>query len=118
MSDAELSEHEEALRLCHPAAWRDNTQSKYYKVEWTRVPDLVEKRKVYLRAGVAFVPAQELSSVIFQQFQTDLEAALEVSDDYLSLPKRLQIYSKLLGLFLGWTRTALPPSLIILRRVS
>ena len=50
----------------------------YYKVKWTRVPDLVEKRKVILRGGMAYVPAAEQASIVFQEFQTLLEKALEV----------------------------------------
>lgn len=78
VSDSERAEIEEALRVVHAAAWRDSPP-KYYKVHWTRVPDLVEKRRVYLRAGTAYVPSMELSSVVFQQFQTDLGRALEAS---------------------------------------
>ena len=50
----------------------------YYKVKWTRVPDLLEKRKVILRGGMAYVPAAEQASIVFQEFQTLLEKALEV----------------------------------------
>ncbi len=50
----------------------------YYKVKWTRVPDLVEKRKVILKGGMAYVPATEQAGIVFQEFQTLLEKALEV----------------------------------------
>lgn len=80
--DAERGDLEDMLRICTPTAWKDNATPKYYKVNWTRVPDLVEKRRVYLRAGTAYVASQELSSVIFQQFQTDLENSLEVRLDH------------------------------------
>ncbi len=48
------------------------------QVRWTRVPDLVEKRKVLLKDGWAYVPSRELSSIVFQEFQTRLGRALEV----------------------------------------
>ena len=48
------------------------------KVKWTRVPDLVEKRKVILRGGVAFVPAAEQAGIVFEEFRSHLEQALEV----------------------------------------
>lgn len=50
----------------------------YYKVKWTRVPDLVEKRKVILKSGMAYVPAGEQASIVYQEFQALLEKALEV----------------------------------------
>ena len=52
---------------------------KYYKVKWTRVPDLVEKRRVLMKGGMAYVPAAEQASIVFQEFQNHLEKALEVS---------------------------------------
>ena len=48
------------------------------QVKWTRVPDLVEKRRVFLRNGWAYVPSREQSSIVFQEFQIRLERALEV----------------------------------------
>ena len=48
------------------------------QVRWTRVPDLVEKRRVFLRDGWAYVPNREQSSIVLQEFQTRLERALEV----------------------------------------
>ena len=48
------------------------------QVRWTRVPDLVEKRKVFLKGGWAYVPSREQSSIVFQEFETQLIKALEV----------------------------------------
>lgn len=61
------------LKLVHPG------EVTWYKVKWTRVPDLVEKRRVFLKAGWAYVPSKEQSSIVFQEFQSRLEVALEVS---------------------------------------
>ncbi|KAI0709357.1 DNA primase large subunit [Earliella scabrosa] len=52
---------------------------KYYKVKWTRVPDLVEKRRVLMKGGMAYVPAAEQASIVFQEFQNHLEKALEAT---------------------------------------
>ncbi|TFK55004.1 DNA primase large subunit [Heliocybe sulcata] len=52
---------------------------QYYKVRWTRVPDLVEKRRVFLKGGWAYVPEREQSSIVFQEFQTNLEKALDMT---------------------------------------
>jgi DNA primase large subunit len=38
----------------------------------------VEKRKVFLKGGWAYVPASAQSSIVFQVFQTNLEHAMEV----------------------------------------
>jgi Eukaryotic and archaeal DNA primase, large subunit len=48
------------------------------QVKWTSVPDLVEKRRVFLKDGWAYVPSREQSSIVFQEFQTRLEQALQV----------------------------------------
>ncbi|EDR14803.1 uncharacterized protein LACBIDRAFT_244165 [Laccaria bicolor S238N-H82] len=52
---------------------------KYYKVKWTRVPDLVEKRRVFLAGGWAFVPGREQSSIIYHEFEVHIEKALEMT---------------------------------------
>ncbi|KAG6905759.1 hypothetical protein DXG01_000859 [Tephrocybe rancida] len=55
---------------------------KFYKFvhgKWTRVPDLVEKRRVFLKTGWAYVPGKEKSSTVFQEFEVQLTRALEVT---------------------------------------
>ncbi|KAF9453209.1 DNA primase, large subunit [Macrolepiota fuliginosa MF-IS2] len=54
-------------------------KEKFYKVKWTRVPDLVEKRKVFLKGGWAYVPGREQSSIVFKEFEVELERALETT---------------------------------------
>ncbi|KAJ2936721.1 hypothetical protein H1R20_g374, partial [Candolleomyces eurysporus] len=54
-------------------------KEKYLKVKWSRVPDLVEKRRVFLKRGWAYVPSQEQSSIIFQEFETQLDKVLEMT---------------------------------------
>lgn len=49
----------------------------WFKVEWTRVPELVEQRRVFLRRGMAYVPAREQTSMVLGEFTRRLEAALE-----------------------------------------
>lgn len=60
-------------------------KERFYKVKWTRVPDLVEKRRVFLKGGWAYVPGREQSSVVFQEFEVELEKALEVTSH--SIPR-------------------------------
>ncbi|KAG8217804.1 DNA primase, large subunit [Butyriboletus roseoflavus] len=53
-------------------------QLEYYKVPWTRVPDLVAKRRVFLHGGYVYLPSKELSSFVINEFERKLEMALEV----------------------------------------
>jgi DNA primase large subunit len=46
------------------------------------VPDLVEKRRVFLKGGWAYVPTREQSSLVFQEFEDHLEKALEARFSY------------------------------------
>ncbi|KXJ92911.1 eukaryotic and archaeal DNA primase, large subunit-domain-containing protein [Microdochium bolleyi] len=54
-------------------------EETYFKVDWERVPDLVESRRVFLRAGKAFVPSKELSSMVSVEFTKRLHRALELT---------------------------------------
>ncbi|KAK1232949.1 DNA primase subunit pri2 [Marasmius sp. AFHP31] len=54
-------------------------KESFYKVRWTRVPDLVEKRKVFLKGGWAYVPSRDQLSIAFQEFQEHLEKALQMT---------------------------------------
>ncbi|KAK7466967.1 DNA primase subunit pri2 [Stygiomarasmius scandens] len=52
---------------------------KFFKVKWTRVPDLVEKREVFLKGGWAYVPARRQFSIVRQEFEIQLTKALELT---------------------------------------
>ena len=51
----------------------------WFKVDWERVPDLVETRKVFLKAGKAYVPSKEQASMVVAEFTRRLKRSLEVS---------------------------------------
>ncbi|KAL2175148.1 eukaryotic and archaeal DNA primase, large subunit-domain-containing protein [Thermothelomyces heterothallicus CBS 202.75] len=51
----------------------------WLKVDWTRVPDLIENRKVYVRAGKAYVPGKEQQSMVLNAFTKRLETELELT---------------------------------------
>jgi DNA primase large subunit len=53
-------------------------EESWCKVDWERVPDLVEGRRVFLRAGKAYVPSREQASMVVAEFTSRLEKALEV----------------------------------------
>lgn len=56
-------------------------EESWCKVEWDRVPELIESRKVFLKAGKAYVPSREQTSMVVSEFSSRLERALEVCDD-------------------------------------
>ncbi|KAK5995910.1 putative DNA primase large subunit [Cladobotryum mycophilum] len=51
----------------------------WFKVDWERVPDLIEGRRVFLKAGKAYVPGREQSSMVVAEFTTRLERQLELT---------------------------------------
>lgn len=54
-------------------------EESFCKVDWMRVPDLVESRRVFLRAGKAYVPSKEQQSLVVTEFTEQLERALELT---------------------------------------
>jgi DNA primase large subunit len=50
----------------------------WFKVDWERVPELVEQRRVFLKRGKAYVPAREQLSLVVAEFTRRLDEALEV----------------------------------------
>lgn len=51
----------------------------FFKVDWERVEDLVEQRRVLLRAGKAYVPVSQQISLVLAEFTTRLDKALELT---------------------------------------
>jgi len=64
--------------LSNSSRWEISDFCAYQKVDFERVPDLVEKRKIFLRAGKAYLPVSEQQSLIITEFSHNLECALEV----------------------------------------
>lgn len=76
-------------------------EESWVKVDWERVPDLVEGRRVFLKAGKAYVPSKEQQSMVIAEFTKQLERALEVrtlcfSDFLMSLTFGLQMTARAL----------------------
>lgn len=73
-----------ADRLVHatPGLRRADDET-WYKVDWERVPELIEKRSVYLTRGKAYVPGREQLSMVIAEFTARLERALEVGASIL-----------------------------------
>jgi len=57
--------------------WKGEEEN-WFKVDWERVPELVESRKVLLKRGKAFVHVREQVSMVVGEFARQLEAGLEV----------------------------------------
>ena len=51
----------------------------WFKVDFENVPELVEHRRVFLKAGKAYVPAREQMSMVLAGFSERLDKGLEVS---------------------------------------
>jgi DNA primase large subunit len=57
--------------------FRRDEKPEWFKIDWEQVPDLVEHRKVFLKAGMAYVPQREQMSLVTTEFTKHLDAALE-----------------------------------------
>ena len=77
VSDEERNSVSEKLVQATPGLRRADDET-WYKVDWERVPELVEKRSVFLYRGKAYVPGREQLSMVIAEFTARLERALEV----------------------------------------
>jgi DNA primase large subunit len=68
-----------ASELAAVAGNRKGEEESWFKVDWDRVPDLVEGRRVFVRAGKAYVPSREQASLVVAEFTRRLERALELT---------------------------------------
>lgn len=78
VGEAERRELSAELQAANPGAKRLE-EDGYFKVDWERVPELVEKRLVFLKRGKAYVPVREQTSMVVSEFTRRLHSALEVS---------------------------------------
>ena len=77
VSDEERRTLSDRLVQATPGLRRTDEET-WYKVDWERVPELVEKRSVFLFRGKAYVPGREQLSMVIAEFTARLERALEV----------------------------------------
>jgi DNA primase large subunit len=78
VTEQEKEEFAEELAAMLPYK-RTTEDENWFKVDWERVPDLVEQRRVFLKYGKAYVPGREQSSMVVAEFTSRLERQLEVS---------------------------------------
>ena len=80
ISKTEKSDLLQNLKDCMFSKEMDQAESvDFYKVPFTDVLDLVRSRRVYLKAGFAYVPRNELVSIILGVFRAQLSLALTVT---------------------------------------
>ena len=77
VSEEEKRELGPELLAATPGGRRVEDES-WFKVDFERVPELVETRKVLLRRGKAYVPVREQLSMIVAEFTARLDKGLEV----------------------------------------
>lgn len=78
VSEKEKLELGEDLRAATGTA-RKGEEEGWFKVEWERVPELVEARKVLLKRGTAYVPIREQMSLVVTEFTHQLDAQLDLT---------------------------------------
>ncbi|KAI9755381.1 MAG: hypothetical protein M4579_004310 [Chaenotheca gracillima] len=76
--EAEKRELAESLLASTPGVRRLEEES-WFKLDWERVPELVESRRVFLRRGKAYVPVREQQSMVLGEFVARLEKGLELT---------------------------------------
>lgn len=64
------------------------------QVKWQRVPELISQRKVFVRAGMAWVPMKEQASLVVAEFQSKLTRDLEVSFLKVSFDTKISFFPK------------------------
>lgn len=57
---------------------QDVEEGGWFKVDFETVPELVEGRRVFLKAGKAYVPVREQMSIVLAGFNARLDKGLEV----------------------------------------
>lgn len=74
-------------KLIHAAPFNANKVDavEYYKVPFTEALDLVRHRKVYLQAGFAYIPNDELVSIITAMFRSHLSLAMAVTENSFTI---------------------------------
>lgn len=57
---------------------QDVEEGSWFKVDFETVPELIESRRVFLKAGKAYVPVREQMSMVLAGFSANLDSGLEV----------------------------------------
>ncbi|KAF2132407.1 DNA primase, large subunit [Dothidotthia symphoricarpi CBS 119687] len=65
--------------LAAASGQKKGEEQEWFKVDWERVPELVEQRRVLLKRGKAYVPQREQMSLVVAEFTRKLDEALELT---------------------------------------
>ncbi|CAG8971365.1 hypothetical protein HYALB_00006914 [Hymenoscyphus albidus] len=79
VGEEERRQYAEELRAAGGGYPKRIEEESYFKVDWEKVPELVEGRRVFLRGGMAYVPSREQMSMVVAEFTGRLERALELT---------------------------------------
>lgn len=82
VSEEEKSTWIDELRAATGFLKKDDEES-WFKVDWEKVPELVERRQVLLKKGQAFVHVREQQGMVVNEFSRSLEAGLELAARFL-----------------------------------
>ncbi|KAF2863384.1 DNA primase, partial [Piedraia hortae CBS 480.64] len=63
--------------------WHRGEEENWFKTEWEKVSDLVERRQCLLKMGQAYVHVREQQGMVVQEFGRQLESALTMSARFL-----------------------------------
>lgn len=77
VTDQDKADYGDQLRAA--TGWRKGEEENWFQVDWERVPELVEHRRVLLRKGKAFVHVREQVSMVVGEFGRQLEAGLTLA---------------------------------------
>ncbi len=58
-------------------------EENWFKVDWEKVPELVERRQVLMKKGTAYVHVREQVSMVVNEFSRTLETGLELAARFL-----------------------------------
>lgn len=78
VQEAEKRELKAQLLAAAGSGLKNSEEQEWFKVDWERVPVLVEQRRVFLKRGKAYVPQREQMSLVVAEFTKKLDEALEV----------------------------------------
>ncbi|KAK9473199.1 eukaryotic and archaeal DNA primase, large subunit-domain-containing protein [Dipodascopsis tothii] len=68
-----------AEQLAATAAFGADAGDSYFKVDFERVPDLIEARSVFLRGGKAYIASAQQLMVVMSEFESRLMRGLELT---------------------------------------
>lgn len=78
VQEAEKRELKDRLLAAAGGSMKNQDEQEWFKVDWERVPVLVEQRRVFVKRGKAYVPQREQMSLVVAEFTKKLDEALEV----------------------------------------